>query len=157
MRRVARILKWLLVGLLCLLVVAQFFRPAKTNPAVDQSMTLDAHTQMSPQVAAILDRSCRDCHSNNTRWPWYSHVAPMSWFVIDHVNHGRSHLNLSEWGRYDHTEAGNQLRNMCKEVRAGVMPLDSYLLIHRNAKLSEQDVRLLCDWTNLARGRKSSP
>ena len=153
----ARILKWLLVGLLCLLVVAQFFRPAKTNPAVDQAMTLDAHTQMSPQVAAILDRSCRDCHSNKTRWPWYSHVAPMSWFVIDHVNHGRSHLNLSEWGRYDNSEAGNQLRNMCKEVRAGVMPLDSYLLIHRNAQLSEQDVKLLCDWTNLERGRKSSP
>jgi hypothetical protein len=153
---VKKVLKWSAVGLLCLLVVAQFFRPAKTNPAVDQSMTLDAHTQLSPEVAAILDRSCRDCHSNKTRWPWYSHVAPMSWFVIDHVNHGRSHLNLSEWGRYDNTEAANQLRNMCREVRAGVMPLNSYLLIHRNAKLSEEDVKLICDWTNLERERMSS-
>jgi len=65
---------------------------------------------VDPQVAGILDRACADCHSNKTRWPWYSHVAPVSWFVIDHVNHGRSHLNFSEWGRYDAFEQRDLLR-----------------------------------------------
>jgi hypothetical protein len=155
-RRLRKVLKWLGLGLICLLVIAQFYRPAKTNPTLQQSMTIDAHTQMSPEVDAILDRSCHDCHSNRTRWPWYSHVAPVSWFVIDHVNHGRSHLNLSEWGRYDNNEAANQLRNMCREVKAGVMPLNSYLLVHRNAKLSEKDINVLCEWTNVERERITS-
>jgi len=108
---------------------------------------------MSPQVAAILDRSCQDCHSNKTRWPWYSHVAPVSWLVADDVKNGREHLNLSEWGRYDNSEASTQLRNMCREARAGVMPLDAYTLIHRLAKLSEDDVKVLCDWTTAERGK----
>jgi len=132
---------------------AQLIRPAKTNPKTDESQHLFAQTAMSPQVAAILDRSCRDCHSNQTRWPWYSHVAPVSWFVIDHVNHGRSHLNFSEWGRYNEEEARNQLRNMCREARARVMPLKSYLLMHWNAKLSDEDIRILCDWTTAGRER----
>jgi hypothetical protein len=155
MKRLRKVLKWIAVSLLFLLVVAQFIRPAKTNPVTDQVMAISAHTQMVPQVAAILDRSCRDCHSNETRWPWYSHVAPVSWFVIDHVNHGRSHLNFSEWGRYENSETANLLRNICREVRAGVMPLDSYLIMHRTARLSEQDVKVLCDWTTAERGRMS--
>src|SRR6266850_1780661 len=119
MKLLRKILKWLVVVVICLLVLAQFYRPAKTNPSVPESMAIQAHTQMTPQVAAILDRSCQDCHSNKTRWPWYSHVAPASWYVIDDVNEGRSHLNLSEWARYDKNEAANQLRNMCRECRAG--------------------------------------
>ena len=153
MKRLGKVLKWLALVVILLLIVAQFFRPAKTNPPVDQAMTIGARTQMNPQVAAILDRACQDCHSNSTRWPWYSHVAPVSWFVIDHVNHGRSHLNLSEWGRYEPTEADNQLRNMCREVRSGVMPLDSYTWIHRGAAISQEDVKVLCDWTTAERSR----
>jgi hypothetical protein len=153
MRRLGKVLKWVALVVLFLLIVAQFFRPAKTNPPVDQSMTIAAHTEMNPQVAAILDRACQDCHSNSTRWPWYSHVAPVSWFVIDHVNHGRSHLNLSEWGHYEPTEASNQLRNMCREVRSGVMPLDSYTWMHRAAVISQDDIKILCDWTTAERAR----
>ena len=153
MKLFRKILKWFVVLFLCLLVLAQFYRPAKTNPSVDESMAIEAHTQITPQVAAILDRCCRDCHSNKTRWPWYSYVAPTSWFVIDHVNHGRSHLNFSEWGRYDKNEAANQLRNMCREARSGLMPLDSYTMIHRGSKMSEEDIKVLCDWTTAERSR----
>jgi len=138
---------------ICLVVIAQFYRPAKTNPPVDQAKTIEAHTQMSPQVAAILDRSCRDCHSYNTRWPWYSNIAPVSWLVIDDVNHGREDLNLSDWGNYDKSEAANKLRDMCREVRAGVMPLKSYIFIHRGAQLSAEDVKVLCDWTASERAK----
>jgi len=73
--------------------------------------------------------------------------------VIDDVNKGRENLNLSEWGRYDNSEASTQLRNMCREARSGVMPLSNYTFIHRLAKLSEDDVKVLCDWTTAERGK----
>jgi Haem-binding domain len=150
-KRLRKVLKWVVIVVAVLFVAAQFYRPAKTNPPVDRSMTFEARIQPSPQVAAILDRSCRDCHSNETRWPWYSNVAPMSWFVIDHVNHGRSHLNMSEWGRYDNNEASNQLRNMCREARSEVMPLASYTMVHRGAVMSQEDIKVLCDWVTAER------
>src|SRR5215216_3654983 len=98
--RLLRVIKWGVIVVVCLFVMAQFKRPAKTNPVSDPSAALEAHVQIDPKVGAILKRSCYDCHSNNTRWPWYSNVAPVSWFVIDHVNEGRRDLNFSEWGTY---------------------------------------------------------
>src|SRR6266481_7932101 len=94
-----RIAKWLVICLAVLFVAIQFVRPARTNPAVDESQTIFARTQMTPQAAAILDRSCRDCHSNKTVWPWYTQIAPVSWWLSGHVNDGRRNLNLSEWGK----------------------------------------------------------
>jgi hypothetical protein len=155
-KRVKRILKWCAIVLLSALLLAQLYRPAKTNPETDLALDVNAHLQLSPEVAAILDRACRDCHSNQTQWPWYSHVAPVSWFVIDHVNDGRSHLNFSEWGRYEGGEVADQLRSICREVRSGVMPLNSYLWMHRNAKLTDEDVKVLCDWVTAERDRISA-
>jgi hypothetical protein len=153
MNKAWKILRWLVVVLGCLFVAAQFSRPARTNPTVDQSLSLQAHMPVSPQVVAILDRSCGDCHSNKTRWPWYSSVAPVSWFVIDHVDHGRSHLNFSEWGRYNQREAQDMFKQICNEVKSGNMPLSSYTPLHPGSKLSADDVKLLCDWTNAERAR----
>lgn len=135
------------------MIVIQFFGPAKTNPAIDGSQSMEARLQITPPVSAILDRSCNDCHSNKTRWPWYSHVAPVSWFVIDHVNEGRENLNFSEWGRYTRSDVDSHLRQMCREVRAGVMPLSSYTPMHPGSKLSTEDVKTLCDWTDAERAR----
>lgn len=146
-------LKWLAVAIICLLAGLQFIRPVRSNPAVTASQGVEAHLQMNEEVKAVLDRSCGDCHSNKTRWPWYSNVAPVSWFVIDHVNHGRSHLNFSEWGRYDRREAEELLGAMCKEVQAGTMPMSSYTRIHRDARMSPEEVRIVCDWTTGQRAR----
>ena len=148
MKTVRKILKWGLLVVLCLLVIAQFYRPAKTNPVVEASNALEAHVQVDPKVAAILERSCADCHSNKTRWPWYSHVAPVSWFVIDHVDHGRSHLNFSEWGKYDRNEQRKLLNVTCEIVREGGMPLSSYTPLHPGSKLTAADVEAICDWVN---------
>ena len=148
MKRGLRVLKWLGLGLVCVFVALQFMGPAKSNPVVADSQAIHSSVPVSPQVAAILERSCNDCHSNKTRWPWYSNVAPVSWFVIDHVNHGRSHLNFSEWGRYNQREAGEMLEEICREVKSGSMPLSSYTPLHPGSKLSGDDVKLLCDWTN---------
>lgn len=143
-------IRWLLLIGVGLFVIAQFIRPARTNPGSDQSLALESHVQVEPKVAAILDRSCADCHSNKTRWPWYAHVAPVSWFVIDHVNHGRSHLNLSEWGNYDASEQKDLLGEICKEVKSGSMPLSSYTPLHPGSKLSGDDVKTICDWSQKA-------
>jgi hypothetical protein len=110
---------------------------------------------VTPQVVAILDRSCNDCHSNKTRWPWYSNVAPVSWFVIDHVIEGRENMNYSEWGKYSQRDNDVLLRQMCREVRGGAMPLSSYTPLHPGSKLSVEDVKTLCDWTDAERARIS--
>ena len=152
-----KVLKWFAIAIVALLVVLQFIRPAKTNPATIEAQTLAAHVQVSAPVDAILDRACRDCHSNDTRWPWYSHVAPVSWYVIDHVNHGRSHLNFSEWGSFSKSDAEGMLKAICKEVKSGAMPLTSYTRMHRNAKLSPEDVQILCDWSTAETERLGMP
>jgi hypothetical protein len=138
-------------------VVIQFFGPAKSNPPIDPSQTIDAQLRVTPQVSAIFARSCNDCHSNKTRWPWYSNVAPVSWLVIDDVNQGRAAMNLSEWGRNDKDWQSKKLRQMCEEVQDGAMPLNSYTPMHPGSKLSPEDVKTLCDWTNAERARISAP
>ncbi len=153
MKRLFGILRWVAIAGACCVIAMQFFGPAKTNPATDASQAIDARQQLTPPVAAILDRSCNDCHSNKTRWPWYSNVAPVSWFVINHVNEGRENLNFSEWGRYAPRDVDGMLRQMCREVRAGVMPLGSYTPLHPGSQLSSEDVKTLCDWTEAERAR----
>jgi heme-binding protein len=148
-----RVFKWLTIAFVCVLAGLQLVRPTRTNPSFDPSQTIHARLQVPPQVASILDRSCQDCHSNTTRWPWYSNVAPFSWFVIDHVNHGRSHLNFSEWGKLDKRQADKKLEEICEEVSDKLMPIDSYTWIHRSAKLSAEDIRTLCQWSEAEQAR----
>jgi Haem-binding domain len=155
MRIARRILKWIGIALVVIFIAVQFSRPARTNPSVDESQTIFARTQMPPQVSAILDRSCVDCHSNKTVWPWYSHVAPVSWLVVDDVNGGRHMMNLSEWGRLDPDRQGKKLRQICDEVTDGSMPLWFYTPLHSGSKLSPADVKTLCDWTSAERDRLS--
>lgn len=147
-RRIGTILKWALIALVVILAALQFIRPARTNPAIDEARKISARMSVTPEVAAILDRSCNDCHSNQTRWPWYSNIAPVSWFVINHVNEGRDNMNFSDWAQYDSRTQENLLRQSCREVSSGMMPLNSYLWLHRGATLSSEDVKTLCDWVN---------
>lgn len=140
-------LKWIGIILVVLLAAIQAIRPAKTNPPVDETKTIRANTTMSPEVAAILDRACNDCHSNKTTWPWYSQVAPVSWLLVGDVNDGRKDLSLSDWGTYDSKKKARKLKKICEEVETGGMPLRSYLLLHPAARLSDSDKQALCDWT----------
>jgi len=131
------------------LVAAQFVRPNRANPPVQPAHSLLAKSP--PEVRAILDRSCRDCHSNETRWPLYSQVAPMSWLVANHVHQGRDRLNYSEWTAIDVDEQDKFLGSMCTLSKRGRMPLPSYLLIHRDAKMSPADITTLCAWSEKMR------
>ena len=156
MKRLFRVLRWVAIVVAVCLVIAQFFGPAKTNPASDATQSIESRLQVTPQAAAILERSCSDCHSNKTRWPWYSNVAPVSWFVIGHVNEGRENLNFSEWGRYTKSDVDGLLKKMCREVKGGDMPLSVYTPLHPGSKLSAEDVKTLCAWTDAERARIAS-
>lgn len=151
MSRFSRVLRWLIVGVAILFVIAQLVRPARTNPQVDQAITIENQVTMDPKVSAILQRSCFDCHSNKTSWPWYTNVAPVSWFVINHVNEGRHELNFSEWGKFEQRRRQQKLKEICEQVKAGEMPLGSYIPLHPNSKLTQDDVKVLCDWSDQER------
>ena len=152
---IKRILKIVLIVLVVIFVGMQAIRPTLSNPPVDESQTINTRTQITPQVASILDRSCRDCHTSKTVWPWYTQIAPVSWWLSNHVNDGRRNLNLSEWGKLAPDRQDRKLRQICDEVSDGVMPLSSYTPMHPAAKLSDQDKKTLCDWTEKERTRMS--
>lgn len=134
------------VGLFVLFLASQVIRPARTNPPVDPAKTLEAHVEVPPDVAAILTRSCADCHSNRTQWPWYSNIAPASWLVANDVNEGREHMNFSDWEQRHHHE-GSPFDEICKQVREGEMPLWYYTPLHPATRLSPTDVQTICAWT----------
>lgn len=140
-----------LVGFVVLIAVSQAIRPARTNPPVKPSRTLESVVRVPPRVEDILQRACYDCHSNLTRWPWYSNVAPISWFVINHVDAGRRHVNFSEWLRRDTKDPAQYTRErfqaICRQVETRNMPITSYLLIHSGARLSGGDIEAVCQWT----------
>ena len=134
-------LKKIFFGLVVSFILIQFYRPERTNPVVEgKSINAPAN------VAAILERSCYDCHSNNTVWPWYTNIAPVSIFTITHVNDGRKELNFSEWETYNEKRKLKKFKEIVEQVNEGEMPLESYLYLHGNAKLSDEDIATLCEW-----------
>ena len=149
-------LKIIFASLLLIFACVQLVRPARVNPPVVAGRSLEENAQLTPEVSEVLKRSCMDCHSNKTVWPWYSNIAPVSWMLVNHVNEGRDHLNFSEWASYDRRETLGLLREICKYVKGGAMPLDSYTLIHRSAALRPGDVSTLCLWSSGEQQRLAS-
>lgn len=143
-------LRWLkrtILPLIGVLLLIQVFRPARTNPPVDANREIHSNLAVEPAVASLLARSCNDCHSNRTVWPWYSGVAPASWLVVSDVNRGRKALNLSEWSTYKSETQQKHLAEVCKAVSEGEMPVLPYKLMHRHATLTKADVATVCEWT----------
>lgn len=128
-------------------VAIQFVRPDFSNPPVNAAETIGASSQVPDEVAAILKTSCGDCHSHETAYPWYSKIQPSAWFLADHITKGRRELNFSVWATYENRRKRRKLKQMCEQVRAREMPLGSYLWIHRDASLSDAQIKTLCDWT----------
>jgi hypothetical protein len=139
------------LGLLVAFVLVQFIPVKKTNPAVDPAQTLWASGLVPTGFQTIFQRSCKDCHSNLTTWPWYSHVAPVSWMVTSDVNGGRSHFNIDDWGTYSSEKKQSRFTKLCEEMKSGGMPDSKYTLIHRSAKLTDQERTEMCTWAEAAR------
>jgi hypothetical protein len=115
-------------------------------------MTIQAKLRVPPDVDALIRRSCYDCHSHETKWPWYSNIAPAMWLVASDVEGGRKKLNLSEW-TYQSFRAVGRLDQMAQEVHDNDMPLPPYLLMHPSARLTEEEKNLLYDWIDAERER----
>lgn len=147
--RIARRARWVLTFVLVAFIGSQFVRPNRTNPPARPADSLLAKTP--PDITALLVRSCRDCHSNETRWPWYTNVAPTSWLVVKDVEQGRDRFNFSEWTSYPSDDQDKFLGAMCKLTQRGRMPKPPYLWIHRDARLSQADVTTLCAWSDKMR------
>lgn len=145
-----KLLKWVLAVVLLAAAVAQFFNPALTNPPVGPGEDLMAVHAPPAEIAALLHSACYDCHSDETLWPWYSHVAPVSWFVAGHVNDAREALNFSEWPNDDADSARKDWSRITRQVGAGKMPLPSYTWMHPASRLTAAQRETLTNWTGQA-------
>lgn len=137
-------------------VLAQLVRPDLTNPQEQQERTLYATVSVPQNVRGIFERSCTDCHSNRTTWPWYTNIAPVSWLLAHDVKDGRKELNISEWAQYDVKRADRKLKEICDQVQKGDMPMATYVPLHPKAKLTDADKQTLCSWTRAERERLSA-
>jgi hypothetical protein len=141
-----------------------------TNPPVDSAKKLTP----PPEVEVILRAACYDCHSDETQWPWYAKVAPVSWWIANHVQDGRRKLNLSHWadltpraGRRAELNSGaaptraqyqrKLLGDMETEILEGKMPLSSYLPMHPDARMTPAQYKIVADWMNATMAQLAEP
>jgi hypothetical protein len=144
-----RRLKQAALVLVVVFVAAQFVRPDRSNPTTDPSRTIQAHAGTTGELPAVLDRSCRDCHSNNTVWPWYTQIAPVSWLMARGVAEGRKALNFSEWASYPPNVQRTLLSVSCEDAASGKMP-GPYALVRPETRLSPRDIETICAAARLA-------
>ena len=138
--------KKILLGLIAILVVIQFIRPSRNVSDKAAPNEVDLHYQVPQEVKAILKHSCYDCHSNNTVYPWYVNLQPVGWWMQWHINDGKRHLNFSEFGTYSEKKAREKYGDIEDEVSNGEMPLDSYVWLHRDTRLTPEQTKVVVDW-----------
>lgn len=138
--------KKIILGLAVVLIAIQFFQPLRNQSDEVTASHIERVYNVPQNVKAILVQSCYDCHSNNTRYPWYSRIQPGAWYMAEHIKNGKEELNFSDFGEYSARRQRNKFRAMAGQVKDGEMPLSSYTLIHRNAVLSPEDKQVLMIW-----------
>ncbi len=137
------------LGLAAVFLVLQAFRPTRNLSPTAPFSGKDDITVLyppPPAVKQILATACYDCHSNQTRYPWYAEVQPVSWWLAGHIRDAKRELNFAEFGVYPQKRQVKKLEALCDEVRDRTMPLKSYTFIHRDAKLTDAQIKALCDW-----------
>lgn len=138
--------KKLLLTLFVILLVLQAFRPEK-NISGNKENDISSLYPVPENVEQILVKACNDCHSNSTVYPWYSEVQPIAWWLDDHVKDGKKHLNFNEFASYRLAKQYHKLEEVFDEVKGGEMPLESYTVVHRDAKLTDEERTILMDWS----------
>ncbi|MFV1884703.1 MAG: heme-binding domain-containing protein [Balneola sp.] len=139
-------IKKILLGLAAVLLILQFFQIDKTNPEYDASKDFMAMYPPSEEVAQILKVACYDCHSYETKYPWYTYTQPLAWWVKDHIDEGRDELNFSAFGNYSPRRADHKLEEGVEYTETEEMPLPSYTWGHSEARLTWEQRELLMDW-----------
>ena len=144
-----KLFKIILILALVAFVVIQFIRPDKNEAGYEGVTYFENETKPSPSVAGILKENCYDCHSNQTNYPWYAEIAPVNYWLADHVKDGKKHFNVSAWNEYSVKKKDHKLEELLEMVEEGEMPLDYYTWLHGN--LSENDTKQLLQWVTVAR------
>ncbi|MBP8887338.1 MAG: heme-binding domain-containing protein [Flavobacterium sp.] len=148
--------KILFIGLIIFLLM-QLYQPAR-NESFEQDITANFTKvyNVPKNVEAIVRTSCYDCHSNNTNYPWYSNVQPVGFFMEHHIKEAKEDLNFDEWGKYSKRKQENKLDRIVKQIKSDEMPLASYTLIHKNARLTTVQKEEIMDWLSKIKDSISS-
>lgn len=142
----SKVVKRILLALLAILVVIQFWGIDKTNPPVDAGADIMAMANPPADVAKLVKAACYDCHSHETKYPWYTNVAPVSWWIGHHIEEARGHLNFSTWKAYDAEKKAHKAEECAEKVEKGLMPLKSYTRMHAEARLTDEQREQLITW-----------
>ena len=141
--------KRILIGFVLTIIVIQFIQPARnsTGQVVPQSF-IDTFLP-NDTVLNLLSNSCFDCHSNNTKYPWYTNVQPIGWMMAKHINDGKAELNFDELAALSNRRRNSKFKSISEQIEQEKMPLKSFLLMHKNAKLSKADKNILINFFQL--------
>ena len=143
--------KKILLVLLIVFAIMQLIQPARNQNGRVLSTDITKLYAMPGKVLSVLQTACYDCHSNSTRYPWYSRIQPGAWLLASHIKKGKADLNFSRFGDYSNRKQQGKLQAIANSITDGTMPIRSYTLIHRDAKLSAADRVLILDWVNTTR------
>ncbi|PQJ77088.1 heme-binding domain-containing protein [Polaribacter glomeratus] len=141
-----KIIKKIAIVLLVALVIAQFFGPEKNEGDITSVDAFMAETNPPAKVRKILSESCFDCHSNNTKYPWYDNITPVNFWLDEHINDGKKHLNFSDWSSYSLKKKEHKMDELHEEVEEGEMPLNSYTWTHSEANLTPEQIAEMVAW-----------
>lgn len=146
-----KLLKKILLTILILLLIAQFFRPEKNDGNLESVNAFLAETNPPENVKAILQESCFDCHTNSSRYPWYNAITPVNYWLADHIKDGKKHLDFSTWDGNSVKRKDHKFEEIIEMVDQKEMPLPSYTYTHSEAKLNEEQIQAVIDWANQVR------
>lgn len=141
-------LKRILLFLLIVLVAIQFIHPKRNKAAGEQGNYIGKLYPVPEDVHSILAKACLDCHSNNTRYPWYTNFQPFDWWITDHINEGKRELNFDDFSNKSARYRYNKMRETVEQVKENKMPINSYLWIHKDAKLTDYEKSKVMNWAN---------
>lgn len=146
-------IKKILIVLLLVLVIIQFIKPEKNLSAASSPNDIFAHYQTPDSTKQLIKTACYDCHSNNTVYPWYSEVQPVAWWLNNHIKEAKSELNFSEFATFTPKKADHKMEELMDEVKEEEMPLKSYSIIHKNARLTDAQRLTIINWAKQIRAQ----
>jgi hypothetical protein len=141
-------MKKILLVILVVIIAIQFIQPARNKSGQVLPTDISKTYSIPENVQAILKKSCYDCHSDNTNYPWYSNIQPGGWWLASHIKNGKAELNFSQFGDYSRRKQRSKLNSIAKTVEDGTMPFPSYTFIHTDARLTKEGKAMLVDWAN---------
>ncbi|MCK5442645.1 MAG: heme-binding domain-containing protein [Maribacter sp.] len=146
-----KIIKKIALAVLIVLIAMQFYRPKKNSTQGNHTITFITETNPSPEIKKLLESSCYNCHSNNTKYPWYNDIAPISYWLANHIKEGKGHLNFSEWEGYSSKKKDHKLEEVIEVMDEEVMPLREYTWTHKEAKLLNDQRSSIIEWAKRTR------